>query len=273
MMAFRLGMRLAGPGSTTGGTKPEEAFVVDGEMALQLASVDAGYGKVEALHEVTVSIRPGEVVGIVGANGAGKSTIAKTVAGFVRPSRGRVVSHGTDVTELNVRQRVRRGISLVPEGGPAFRGLSVEENLLVGASATPSARSAPMLEKVLSTFPVLAERRRQDAGLLSGGERQMLAVGRALVAAPRLLVLDEPSIGLSPLMLNRLLIQVGELARNPSATDTDRMGVLLMEQNVIAACSVVDRIYVLHLGRIVHEATSPDPDEISEVILRSLGSV
>jgi branched-chain amino acid transport system ATP-binding protein len=239
------------------------------ESLLEVRDAVTGYNKTEVLHEVSLRVRPGEVVGVLGANGAGKSTLARLVAGLLPPWKGSLWVGGEAVSALKTPERVERGICLVPEGGGAFRGLSVKENLQIGGTSLPRADVEGGLNRVYDLFPVLRERHAQDAGLLSGGERQMLAVGRALMSRPSLLVLDEPSIGLSPAALGRLFGAVRALIDRSASGDND-FALLLTEQNVHAACKIVDRVYVLNLGRVVAEIVEPKPEEVAWLIAESL---
>jgi branched-chain amino acid transport system ATP-binding protein len=239
------------------------------ECLLDVRGGVTGYGKTKVLHDISLRVKPGEVVGILGTNGAGKSTLARLVAGILPQWQGSVWVNGDDVTRLKAYERVERGVCLVPEGGGAFRGLSVKENLQIGGTSLRRADVDGQLEMVYELFPVLKERGQQDAGLLSGGERQMLAVGRALMSRPRLLILDEPSIGLSPLALDRLFGAVGALVQS-SQTGDEGFALLLTEQNVHEACRIADRAYVLNLGHLVAEIDHPKPEQVAALIAESL---
>lgn len=237
---------------------------------LDVENVEAGYGKTTVLRKVSLTVGRGEIVGVLGTNGAGKSTLARAVAGMLPVKSGAVLLSGEEVTRLRPDQRVARGVSMVPEGGQAFRGLSVRENLLIGGAALRRSEVEQQMESIHRLFPVLGERSSQDAGLLSGGERQMLAVGRALMSRPELLILDEPSIGLSPAALDRLFVAVRELV-NSSADGKKPFGVLLTEQNVYEACRVIDRAYVLSLGHVVIDLSAPKPEQVASLISGALG--
>ncbi len=216
-----------------------------GETLLAVQSVTAGYGDATVLWDVSVEVRAGEIVAIVGANGAGKSTLLSVVTGLVRARSGRVAFRGVDITRRAAHRLPGDGLALVPEGGRLFPFMSVEENLQLGAFPRASrARLAARLDEVMDIFPVLAERRGQMAGKLSGGERQMCAIARALMSHPALLMLDEPSVGLSPLIVERVFEIVKRLARQQGLT------IVLVEQNVTEALEVSDRAYVLDHGRI-----------------------
>ncbi len=223
-------------------------------MALELTvrSVDAGYGAVRALHGVSISIREGETVAFLGTNGNGKSTLMKCVMGMVRPTAGEIqfaldgATH--DLTKLSTEEIVNLGIAMVPEGRRLFPKLTVEENLLLGAFR-PKARPdiAKNLELSYETFPVLRERRRQLAGSMSGGQQQMLAIARALMSSPRLLLIDEPSVGLSPLLVSTTVTMIKQLKEKHGLT------VLMAEQNFHQAIRIADRGYLIVHGEIVFE--------------------
>jgi branched-chain amino acid transport system ATP-binding protein len=210
---------------------------------LQLDLLRAEYGPVCALDGVSLTVEPGQVTAVLGANGAGKTTLLRTVSGLVRPSKGSVVFDGTDITRKPVEEIVRLGIAHVPEGRGVITELTVEENLRLGGLYRK--RDAIPPSEVYEMFPPLLERCNQPASRLSGGERQMLSIGRALVARPRALLLDEPSLGLAPLVVAHIMRLVRSLA------DTRDLAVLLVEQNARSALSIADRGIVLNLGRVV----------------------
>jgi branched-chain amino acid transport system ATP-binding protein len=218
----------------------------------------AGYGRVEVLHGIDLDVRKGQAVTVVGANGAGKSTLLKAIAGLLSARTGRVELLGGDVTGWPAERRARAGMALVPEGRQVFGGLSVRDNLLLGAygrrrAAAPDGdgRVSPheALRQVHELFPVLAERARQPAGTLSGGQQQMLAVGRALMGRPALLLLDEPSLGLAPGAVREVVVKLRRLA----AIGTT---IVLVEQNAVAAFKVAERGYVLERGRLTLSGTT-----------------
>ncbi len=216
---------------------------------LKLDAVHAHYGLSHVLQGVTLAVGKGEVVGLFGRNGVGKTTLIKTVAGWVRPSSGSVRFDGEDIGGLAPDQICRRGIGLVPEDRRVFPGLSVEENLRLGLMQVPSrskAESARAMERTFERFPRLAERRRQMGTTLSGGEQQMLAIARVLVGAPRLLLIDEPTEGLAPMIVDEIFALVTELR-------ADGIPVLLVEQNVMRAMEVCDHFVALERGTAVFE--------------------
>ena len=213
---------------------------------LQVDGLTAGYGAAPVLHDVDLTVQPGEIVAVLGANGAGKTTLLRTLSGLVRTTSGRVCFDGEDLRGTRVEQMVRRGIAHVPEGRGVVTELTVDENLRLGGlwrRDQADARSA--LAEVYELFPALAQRRAFAGHQLSGGERQMLALGRALVGRPRLLLLDEPSLGLAPKITAQILALLRDLR------DRTGLAVLLVEQNVRSALSVADQGVVLALGRVV----------------------
>ena len=218
---------------------------------LELDDVAVSYGKRRALDGLTLSVAPGEIVTLLGANGAGKSTTLRAVSGLVRPARGRVRFEGRDVTHVPADAIVAGGVSHVPEGREIFTEFSVRENLLVGGHTVERSKLAERLDSVLGLFPVLRERQAQTAGTLSGGEQQMLAIGRALMTRPRLLLLDEPSLGLAPILAR-------EIFRVIRRINDDGVAVLLVEQNARRALAVASRGYVLETGRLVTSGTSAE---------------
>ncbi|RMF28454.1 MAG: ABC transporter ATP-binding protein [Chloroflexi bacterium] len=217
------------------------------EPLLRVQELSVAYGPIRALHAISLTVEPGEAVAILGANGAGKSTLMKTLMGWLAPQAGALYLDGEEITWLPPWERAARGLALVPEGGRIFPDLTVEENLRLGAYLEPTPAALRQgLERVFSLFPVLAERRRQRAGTLSGGERQMLAIGRAVMRLPRLLLVDEVSMGLAPLLVETVFDALRDLRAQGIA-------LLLVEQNAHEALRVVDRGYVLENGHLVLE--------------------
>ena len=213
---------------------------------LETAELTAGYGGAPVLHDIRLAVPEGEIVAVLGANGAGKTTLLRTLSGLLRPIRGRVSFDGTDLRGTRVEQMVRLGIAHVPEGRGVVTELTVDENLRLGGLWRRDRKNAQRaLDEVYELFEPLARRRRHPGHQLSGGERQLLAVGRALVGRPRLLLLDEPSLGLAP----RITAQIMALLR--TLRDSTGLTVLLVEQNVRSALSVADRGVVMALGRVV----------------------
>jgi branched-chain amino acid transport system ATP-binding protein len=222
---------------------------------LKLRNLDAGYGSLSVLRRVSLHVKPGEIVTIIGANGAGKTTLLKTVTGLLRAQSGEIIFNNEDITRAQTERIVSGGCSLVPEGRQVFPAMPVSENLLLGAYVQLKRGNKREVERVLGhvygLFPVLKQRERQLAGTLSGGEQQMLAIGRALMAGPRLIMLDEPSMGLAPLMVKEIFNIIRRL-RDEGNT------VLLVEQNARSALRIANRGYVLETGRIILEGDSPD---------------
>ena len=214
------------------------------EPMLVLDEVNTFYGQIHALQGVNLTVAEGEIVTLIGANGAGKTTTLKTISGLLHPRRGTVRFEGTDVSKTPAHNLVRRGIGHAPEGRRIFGRMSVLENLMMGAFTRDQRTIGPDLERVMTLFPRLRERTHQLGGTLSGGEQQMLAIARALMSHPRLLLLDEPSLGLSPILVQQIFAIIREI--NSQGTT-----ILLVEQNALQALSVAHRAYVLQTGRVV----------------------
>jgi len=227
---------------------------------LEVDDVAVSYGKRRALEGVTLTVEPGEIVTLLGANGAGKSTTLRAVSGLVRPTRGRIRYEGRDITHAPADAIVAAGVSHVPEGREIFPEFTVLENLLVGGHTVRRSQLDERLEAAFELFPVLRARRLQAAGTLSGGEQQMLAIGRALVTRPRLLLLDEPSLGLAP-MLSR------EIFRVIRQINDGGVAVLLVEQNARRALAIATRGYVLETGRLV--ASGPSAELVADPRVRT----
>ncbi len=219
---------------------------------LEVVGIDAFYGKVQALWDVSFRVAAGEIVTIIGANGAGKSTALKTVSGLLKPRKGQILFEGANVTGLAPNNLVERGIVLIPEARQLWPAMTVLENLEMGAYAR-SARPARArtLESVFAMFPLLKERARQKAGTLSGGEQQMCAIGRGLMARPRLLLLDEPALGLAPLLVREVFASLKSI-REQGVT------IVLVEQNVPHALALADRAFVLETGRVTLSGQARD---------------
>jgi branched-chain amino acid transport system ATP-binding protein len=221
-------------------------------MLLELDGVVLNYGRIEALHGISLTVEEGEVVALIGANGAGKTSTMRAISGLRAASKGTVLFDGEDITKLRADQRVRKGLSLAPEGRGIFPGMTVLENLDMGAyTRRDRAAVNEDLTRVYDLFPRLSERRKQSAGTLSGGEQQMLAIGRALMARPRLLLLDEPSMGLAPKLIQQIFSIIGEIAGQGTT-------ILVVEQNAQQALSKADRAYVMETGRIVKAGTGQE---------------
>jgi branched-chain amino acid transport system ATP-binding protein len=220
---------------------------------LKVEGLHSGYGQLAVLENVTLDVEQGEIVAVIGANGAGKSTLLLTISGHLRPVGGKITFAGQDVTGLPAHEAPPHGLVMVPEGGRLFPFMTVLENLQLGAyHRTARQRMAQTLQEVMELFPLLAERRSQLAGRLSGGERQMCAVARAMMSLPRLLMLDEPSLGLAPIMVDRVFEKVAGLVESKG------LSVLLVEQNVGNALRLARRGCILDHGRLVKEAPAQD---------------
>ena len=217
---------------------------------LSVSDAHVAYGKVEAVRSVSLDVGDHEIVTIIGANGAGKTTLLNAVMGIL-PLKGRVTFAGQDMLRLEIEDRVAAGLCLVPEHRELFGTMNVEDNLQLGAFRIAKAATAVAFERVYALFPRLKERRRQLAGTLSGGEQQMLAMGRALMGAPRLLMLDEPSLGLAPIIVADIFRTIGELR-------AAGVSVLLVEQNAQAALQIADRAYVMELGEFILDGPAKD---------------
>ncbi len=233
---------------------------------LELVDIHAGYGEIHILKGINLKIEQGEVVSLIGANGAGKSTILKVVSGLLAPMKGSVIFLGQEIARKKPDEIVKAGISHVPEGRQIFAGLTVRQNLLLGAYVHGPKKSD--LEKLYPTifdlFPVLRQRFSGKAGALSGGEQQMLAIGRALMSQPKLLLLDEPSLGLAPLLVDQIMDIVGDLR-------SKGIPILLVEQNVEAALKVADRAYIMETGMITGHGKAQELLENDEVQKKYLG--
>lgn len=233
-------------------------------MLLQVKDLQVNYGVIQAVKGISFEVNEGEIVSLIGANGAGKSTTLHAISGLIRPKVGQILYNNREIQKESSQKIVSSGISQVPEGRHIFPGLSVMENLQMGAFLR---KDRDQLKKdyvnIFQRFPVLEERKNQDAATLSGGEQQMLAMGRALMAAPKLLLLDEPSMGLAPIFINEIFDIIEEIKRNGTT-------VLLIEQNAAKALSIADRGYVLSVGKIVLSGTGAEllnNDEVQKAYL------
>ncbi len=231
---------------------------------LQVSGLDVAYGDLQTLWGVSFVVNAGELIALVGGNGAGKTTTLRALSGLLRPRAGSILFNGENVAGLGAHRITARGIAHVPEGRQLFPIMTVEENLLLGSYTARGRRVRPQnLQRVYETFPVLGERRRQDAGTLSGGEQQMLAIGRGLMSDPVLLLLDEPSLGLAPIIVRNVFEVIAQIRQQGTT-------VLLVEQNVKQALSIADRAYVLENGRITLEGPGQallDRDDVRRAYL------
>lgn len=231
---------------------------------LQINNLSVDYGMINAVRDVSFRVKEGEIVTLIGANGAGKSTILRTISGLIRPSSGSISYEGEELTRMSPQNIVVHGISQVPEGRQVFNGMSVKENLELGAFLRKDTEILDAeLEHIYERFPVLKERLSQDASTLSGGEQQMLAMGRALMSKPRLLLLDEPSMGLAPIFIQEIFDIIQDIQKQGTT-------VLLIEQNANLALSIADRGYVLETGKIVLSGTGEEllaSDEVQKAYL------
>ena len=218
---------------------------------LKVQDLSVHYGMIQAVHNVSFEVKQGEIVSLIGANGAGKTTILRTISGLVRPSNGQIIFEGKDMENAAPQKIVADGLSQVPEGRHVFSGLTVQENLDMGAFLRKDNTLKEDFEQIFAKFPILKERRNQDAATLSGGEQQMLAMGRALMSKPKLLLLDEPSMGLAPIFIKEIFSIIQEIQAQGTT-------VLLIEQNAKMALSIANRGYVLETGKIVLEGTGKE---------------
>jgi branched-chain amino acid transport system ATP-binding protein len=230
---------------------PQQASGTVAADVLEVQHLDAGYGRKQVVFDVSLHVRAGEVVTLLGHNGSGKTTTIRTVLGLNQAHGGRVRYHGRDVTHAGFRANVRAGMAMIPSERFVFPDLSVLDNLLLGgANERDGSRRRERMEQVHALFPILAERTQQQAGTLSGGQQRMLSLGLLLMASPRLLMLDEPSLGLAPAVVQQIFDRVRQLA------DAEGLAVLLLEQNVGQALRITDRAYVMRSGRVILEETA-----------------
>ena len=223
----------------------------DREVVLELADVNTYYGNIHALQGISIEVRRGEIVTLIGANGAGKTTTLKTISGLLHPRKGTVQFEGTDITNVPPHELVKRGIGQAPEGRRIFSRLTVFENLQMGGFTRTAAEIREDVERVYTLFPRLRERASQKGGTLSGGEQQMLAIGRAMMSRPRVLLLDEPSLGLAPVLVQQIFAIISEI-------NAQGVTILLVEQNALQALTVADRGYVLQTGTVVLSGPAAD---------------
>jgi branched-chain amino acid transport system ATP-binding protein len=230
---------------------PNAANGQAGEALLVVDDIHTYYGQIHALRGVSIEVRKGEIVTLIGANGAGKTTTLKTISGILHPRAGTVRFEGQEISKIAAHKLVEQGIGQAPEGRRIFPRLTVLENLQMGAFTRPKDDIAPDIARVIDLFPRLGERRNQLGGTLSGGEQQMLAIGRALMTRPRVLLLDEPSLGLSPILVQQIFQIIQEI-------NSRGMTILLVEQNALQALTIAHRGYVLQTGRVVLSGTSAE---------------
>lgn len=233
-------------------------------MLLEIKNLSSQYGRIEALHGIDIDVDEGELVALVGANGAGKTTLLRTISGVQPASAGCIKLAGEDVVKASSSRRVRMGISQVPEGRQVFGPMTVEDNLMLGSYTRQRAEAAQSIDQVYERFPILKEKRRQMAGTLSGGQQQMLTMGRALMARPRILLLDEPSMGLAPLLVDEIF----EIVHQLRAAGTT---IFMVEQNAFMALEIADRAYVLEAGQVTLSGTGKELLSNEKVIEAYLG--
>jgi branched-chain amino acid transport system ATP-binding protein len=237
-----------------------------GEVVLRLAGVHTYYGKIHALQGIDIEVREGEIVTLIGSNGAGKTTTLKTISGLLHPREGTVTFHGSDISKAAPHQLVQDGIGHAPEGRRVFSRLTVTENLQMGGYTRSKQEVSAAMEEVFQTFPRLRERASQKGGTLSGGEQQMLAIGRALMTRPKVLLLDEPSLGLAPILIQQIFGIIREINQHGTT-------ILLVEQNAQQALEVADRGYVIQTGRVILADTAANLAANQDVRRAYLGEI
>ncbi len=246
-------------------TQPTNTLAVDTTI-LRLTDVHTYYGNIHALKGLSIEVKRGEIVTLIGANGAGKTTTLKTISGLLHPREGTVEFEGRDISKTPAHELVQGGIGHAPEGRRIFSRLTVLENLQMGGYTRPSTELAEDIERVVTFFPRLAERTGQQGGTLSGGEQQMLAIGRALMSRPRVLLLDEPSLGLAPILVQQIFAIIREIKEQGTT-------ILLVEQNALQALTIADRGYVLQTGQVVLSGAASDLREDETVRKAYLGEI
>lgn len=234
-------------------------------MLLEIDKLNTFYGRLHALWDVDIQVEKGSIVALIGSNGAGKSTLLKSIAGTVKPRSGKIMYNGENLCGLPANRIVTRGITLSPEGRQIFPRMTIQENLLMGGYTRKKNSLAPSFERVFELFPILKERIGQQAGTLSGGEQQMLAIARGLMSNPKIIMLDEPSLGLAPLIVNDIFDIIQEINR-------EGVSVLLVEQNARKALSIADHACVLEQGRIVKQGTGSEIAADESIINAYLGA-
>ena len=245
-------------------SQPGHQGLSSNDHILEVSGVEAGYGKMQVLFDVSFLVKRGEIVLIIGPNGAGKSTILKAIIGMIRVSSGKIRYNGHEIQNRHPSRSVKEGVGLLPQGGRVFPELSVQDNMEIGAYLISSkSLTRERLQEMYEIFPVLTERRKQQAGTLSGGERQMLSFARALVLKPELLLLDEPSGGLAPVLVNEMLEMIQRINRELGTT------MLMVEQKVRQALHIANRVHMLKLGKIFYETDRPE-ELLDVATLRSL---
>lgn len=233
---------------------------------LQVRNLHTSYGQIQAVKGASLHVKPGEIVALIGGNGAGKSTILRAISGIIKSASGTILLGEIDITRLSPERILKSGIGHVPEGRRLFRGLSVRDNLILGAySRSDRARIKIDIEEMEQLFPILSKRKKQAAGTLSGGEQQMLAIARALMAKPRMLLLDEPSMGLAPIVTSQIYEQIQQLNAR------EGLSILLVEQNARLALKLAQRGYVIETGRIVMEGPTSELRQSNEIQRAYLG--
>lgn len=234
-------------------------------LLLEIKDLSAGYNSIPVLEKISLSVLSGQIVSVLGANGAGKSTLMKTITGLVKPSNGTILFDSNQITGQNPEDVVKAGISYVPEGRHIFSSLTIKENLYMGAYLVKDKKQIEAsIEKVVAQFPILGKRWGQKGGHLSGGEQQMLAIARALMSNPKLLLLDEPSLGIAPLVRNEIFNTITEL-------NSQGMTIILVEQEAEIALEVCDKAYVLEMGRVAFSGSSDEFQNVEEIRRAYLG--